>query len=122
MTSLIFNFNKKRKTLDHGTTTACYFGSLFHDSSLILAKSVTKFGQRAFVGKVNMTRLAPSDYLETPQESIENTLKFIKDVKDIGNPLVQPIITPRFALSVDMDLMKKLAKIAKDYNLNIQVS
>ncbi|XP_044264238.1 guanine deaminase [Tribolium madens] len=109
-----------RKTLDYGTTTACYFASLYDDSSLILANSVTKYGQRAFVGKVNMTKLAPSDYIETAQESIDNTLKFIKNVRAIGNPLVQPIITPRFALSVDMDLMKKLSDIAKEYNLNIQ--
>ncbi|EFA06106.1 guanine deaminase [Tribolium castaneum] len=109
-----------RKTLDYGTTTACYFASLYDDSSLILANSVTKFGQRAFVGKVNMTKLAPSDYVETAQESIDNTLKFIRNVRAINNPLVQPIITPRFALSVDMDVMKKLSLIAKEYNLNIQ--
>ncbi|RZC33337.1 guanine deaminase, partial [Asbolus verrucosus] len=109
-----------RKTLDHGTTTACYFGSLFHKSTLVLANSVIKYGQRAFVGKINMTKLAPDDYLETPQQSIDNTLKFIEEVKALGNPLVQPIITPRFALSVDMEHMKKLGAIAKEQNLRIQ--
>lgn len=34
---------------------------------------------------------------------------------------MKPIITPRFAVSLDMKTMKKLAEIAKEYNLNIQV-
>ncbi|XP_068894060.1 guanine deaminase [Tenebrio molitor] len=109
-----------RKTLDHGTTTACYFGSLFRDSTLVLASSVTRYGQRAFVGKINMTKLAPEDYVETAEKSIEDTLEFVKEVKNIGNPLLQPIITPRFALSVDMELMKKLGAIAKEQDLHIQ--
>ncbi|XP_063908467.1 guanine deaminase [Zophobas morio] len=109
-----------RKTLNHGTTTACYFGSLFYESSLLLATAVAELGQRAFVGKVNMTKLAPDDYVETPEESIENTLKFIKGVADLGNALVQPIITPRFALSVDLEHMKKLGVIAKERDLHIQ--
>lgn len=32
-----------------------------------------------------------------------------------------PIITPRFALSVDMDFMQKLGVLAKEENLRIQV-
>lgn len=36
--------------------------------------------------------------------------------------LVQPIITPRFAISCDDMLMKGLAEIAQKYQLNIQVS
>ena len=88
----------------------------------MLATAVAELGQRAFVGKVNMTKLAPDDYVETPEESIENTLKFIKGVADLGNALVQPIITPRFALSVDLEHMKKLGVIAKERDLHIQVS
>ncbi|KAJ8970933.1 hypothetical protein NQ314_000956 [Rhamnusium bicolor] len=109
-----------RKTLDHGTTTACYFASLFENSSIALVDAAIKHGQRAFVGKINMTTLAPDDYIETPSESIKTTKKFIEDVKAKKNDLVQPIITPRFALSVDMDLMKELGKIAKEQDLHIQ--
>jgi guanine deaminase len=67
-----------------------------------------------------MTKLAPEDYIETAEKSIEDTLEFVKEVKNIGNPLLQPIITPRFALSVDMELMKKLGAIAKEQDLHIQ--
>ncbi|XP_074040709.1 guanine deaminase isoform X2 [Leptinotarsa decemlineata] len=109
-----------RKNLDNGTTTACYFGVLFNDATKILVDSVKKYGQRALIGKINMTTLAPEDYLETPEESITNTLNFIEYVESIGSDLVKPIITPRFALSVEMDLMKKLGQIAKEKNLHIQ--
>ncbi|KAJ8924372.1 hypothetical protein NQ315_007168 [Exocentrus adspersus] len=111
-----------RKTLNHGTTTACYFGSLFADSSMELVDSVIKHGQRALIGKINMITLAPSDYLETRSESVARTESFIKAVLAKQNDLVQPVITPRFALSVDMDLMTELGRIAKQYDLHIQAS
>lgn len=37
------------------------------------------------------------------------------------NPLVQPIITPRFALSCDLNLMEMLGDLARKKNLHIQV-
>lgn len=42
-------------------------------------------------------------------------------VTNLQNSLVRPIITPRFALSCDMELMQELAKIAKTKDLPIQV-
>lgn len=47
----------------------------------MLVDSVITHGQRAFVGKINMTTLAPDDYIETPSESITNTEEFITHVK-----------------------------------------
>lgn len=78
-------------------------------------------GQRALVGKVNMIRLAPDDYIESPEASIKNTLRFIEEVKSKGCALVKPIITPRFALSVDMEHMVELGEIAQAHDLHIQV-
>lgn len=43
-----------RKTLKNGTTTACYYGTTHLESNLVLAETVVKCGQRAFIGKVNM--------------------------------------------------------------------
>lgn len=73
--------------MNHGTTTACYFASLYGKTSGILAKAAINLGQRAFIGKVNMTRLAPKEYLETPSENVENTRRFIEGVlrKKVGN-------------------------------------
>ncbi|XP_019866796.1 guanine deaminase [Aethina tumida] len=109
-----------RKTLSYGTTTATYFASLFDDSSMVLADAAITHGQRAFIGKINMTKLAPDNYVETVEQTLENTRKFVEDLTAKNIDLVQPILTPRFALSLEMDTMQKLSEIAKEYDLNIQ--
>ncbi|KAK0161849.1 hypothetical protein PV327_008256 [Microctonus hyperodae] len=109
-----------KRTLSVGTTTACYFASLYGNSSIILADKASQYRQRAFIGKVNMDRKRDDNYYEITEESLKNTEKFVRSVLDLNDPLVKPIITPRFALSCTMEVMKGLAKIAKDHNLNIQ--
>uniref|UniRef100_A0A2K5V8T4 Guanine deaminase n=1 Tax=Macaca fascicularis TaxID=9541 RepID=A0A2K5V8T4_MACFA len=70
-----------RRTLKNGTTTACYFGTVHTDSSLLLAEITDKFGQRAFVGKVCMD-LNDSfpEYKETTEESIKETERFVSEM------------------------------------------
>ncbi|XP_011693826.1 PREDICTED: guanine deaminase-like [Wasmannia auropunctata] len=109
-----------KRTIEMGTTTACYFASLYAEASVILAEKTAKLGQRAFIGKVNMNAPRDDGYCESTEKSIKNTLAFIKSIEQIGNPLVKPIVTPRFALSCDMELMRELAKIAKARDLHIQ--
>ncbi|XP_027470770.1 guanine deaminase isoform X2 [Zalophus californianus] len=67
-----------RRTLKNGTTTACYFGTIHTDSSLLLAEITDKFGQRAFVGKVcmDMNTTVP-EYKETTEESVKETERFV---------------------------------------------
>ncbi|XP_024947674.1 guanine deaminase isoform X9 [Cephus cinctus] len=120
------NFSEKvydvvvKRTLTMGTTTACYFASLYGESSVILGQKAAQFGQRSLIGKVNMNVKRNDGYCETTEESIINTKKFITDINKIESPLVKPIITPRFALSCDMELMKELAKLAKKFDVHIQ--
>lgn len=57
---------------------------------------------------------------ESTKASLEDNLEFIKNVLNLKSDLVQPIVTPRFAISCDMELLKELGKIAKEYNLHIQ--
>ncbi|XP_060536788.1 guanine deaminase isoform X2 [Cylas formicarius] len=109
-----------RKTLDCGTTTACYFASLFSDASLILADSCINHGQRAFVGKVSMTKSPLADYVETEEECVANVIKFVNDIISRNEDLVKPIITPRFALSLNMNEMAELGRIAANSDLHIQ--
>ncbi|XP_011262743.2 guanine deaminase [Camponotus floridanus] len=109
-----------KRSLQTGTTTACYFSCLYTEASVILAEKCSQFGQRAFVGKVNMNVPRDDGYYESTDKSIESTLAFIKAVEQIGNPIIRPIITPRHALKCDMELMQELAKIAKEKDLHIQ--
>ncbi|XP_022106133.1 guanine deaminase-like isoform X2 [Acanthaster planci] len=108
------------RTLKNGTTTASYFATIHKEASLRLAEIVARFGQRAFVGKVNMDSHSPDFYKETTEKSIQDTIWFIEQVQSMDNPLLTPIVTPRFACSCSIDLMKRLADIAEQYKLPIQ--
>ncbi|XP_064032544.1 guanine deaminase isoform X2 [Pogoniulus pusillus] len=70
-----------RRTLKNGTTTACYFATLYTDTSLLLADIIDKFGQRAFVGKVcmDMNDSVP-EYKEITADAIQETERFVKEL------------------------------------------
>ena len=63
-----------------GTTTICYFASLYREACLILAQKALSYGQRAFIGKLNMNAPRDDGYYESTEDSINNTLKFIDDL------------------------------------------
>ncbi|KAF5912729.1 hypothetical protein HPG69_007719 [Diceros bicornis minor] len=110
-----------RRTLKNGTTTACYFGTIHTDSSLLLAEITDKFGQRAFVGKVCMDlNDAVPEYKETTEESIKETERFVSEMLQRNYSRVKPIVTPRFSLSCSETLMSELGNIAKTHDLHIQ--
>lgn len=109
-----------RRTINCGTTLATYFATNHHDSSLILAKEAINQGQRALVGKVCSDSSSPDYYVEETANSLRDTEQFIQNVLKLNSPLVKPIITPRFALSCSMDLMKGLSVLAAKYDLHIQ--
>ncbi|XP_017879337.1 guanine deaminase-like isoform X2 [Ceratina calcarata] len=109
-----------RQTIKQGTTTACYFASLYSKASLILGQEALSIGQRAFIGKLSMNEKRSDNYYESTEDSIKNISKFIQDLDNLNSPLIKSIITPRFALSCDMTLMKELGTLAKEKNLRIQ--
>ncbi|KAG8231557.1 hypothetical protein J437_LFUL011735 [Ladona fulva] len=109
-----------RKTLDCGTTTACYFSTIHTNGSMVLVESIIEQGQRALVGKVNMNTNHPDYYGETTESSLKETQNFIDLLLNKKNDLVKPVITPRFAITCDMKLMKELASLAKKYDIHIQ--
>nr|XP_012135079.1 PREDICTED: guanine deaminase isoform X2 [Megachile rotundata] len=108
------------QTIMQGTTTACYFASLYTKASVILGQQVIKLGQRALIGKISMNENRSDGYYENTEDSIKNINKFIEEINKLNSPLVKPIITPRFALSCDMTLMKQLGKLTKEKNLHVQ--
>lgn len=93
---LIFIYFVKKKTLELGTTTACYFATIHANTALILAQEADRQNQRAFVGKVNMNVSSPVALQETLAETIAATEEFLRlfPVSD----LVKPVITPRLDL------------------------
>ncbi|XP_031834938.1 guanine deaminase isoform X2 [Nomia melanderi] len=117
--SQVFNAVVKH-TVAQGTTTACYFGSLYTKASVILGQIAAHIGQRALIGKLSMNVECADEYYETTEKSIINLKEFIKNIIELNSPLIKPIITPRFALSCDITLLKELGKLAKEKNVHIQ--
>ncbi|KAF8660610.1 hypothetical protein AX16_001589 [Volvariella volvacea WC 439] len=127
-----------KRVLDCGTTTCCYYGTLHLEATKILADIVDKKGQRAFVGKCNMNRNCPGYYQDlTSDDSIHNTTALISYIRALHHhhhqkpfdplspppkePLVQPILTPRFAIACSDELLSSLGELAKsDPTLHIQ--
>lgn len=69
------------RTLRNGTTTSCYYGTIHWKSTLKLAEVCEQFGQRAFVGKVNMDSNSSVELTETTAQSVSDTVKFIEAVQ-----------------------------------------
>ncbi|KAM0788104.1 hypothetical protein ACM66B_001272 [Microbotryomycetes sp. NB124-2] len=114
-----------QRLIDCGTTTVCYYGTL-HLTTANLAAICKRKGQRAFVGKCNMDRESAPDYQEaSAQQSLQDTREFIEFVRErLGQdavPLVQPIVTPRFAIACSDELLEGLGKmLAADATLPCQ--
>ena len=104
--------------IKNGTTRVCIFGSIHEESNLILMEELERAGVTGFVGKVNMDQNSSNELIETTEESLNQTIKFICDSKKFSN--VKPIITPRFTPTCSNELLMGLGNIARNNNLYIQ--
>ncbi|PWN46549.1 hypothetical protein IE53DRAFT_391275, partial [Violaceomyces palustris] len=90
-----------QRLIDSGTTTACYYATLHLEATKILAEICNERGQRAFVGKCQMDRNSPIDYVEkNASMSMEDTKEFIRFTRnlrpygqppDVSSPRIGPI-------------------------------
>jgi guanine deaminase len=103
--------------IKQGVTTASYYGSLHCEATKILADVCLEKGQRALVGKCNMNRNGASFYQD---ESAETSLKETRDVVehiasvDPRGELIAPVLTPRFAICCDEELLTGLGHIVQE--------
>ncbi|EFJ44340.1 hypothetical protein VOLCADRAFT_65103 [Volvox carteri f. nagariensis] len=109
-----------KRFLANGTTTAMYYGSLHLQPNLVLVDSIERLGQRAVVGKVNMDRHSPDDYIENTSDGLRDAEAFVTYTLDKKCSRIQPCITPRFIPTCTPELMKGLAAIASKYGCHIQ--
>ncbi|XP_075047834.1 guanine deaminase [Mixophyes fleayi] len=110
-----------KRTLRNGTTTACYFATIHTDASIVLAEMASQYGQRAFIGKVCMDRNNTyPKYIESTEESIRETKRFVEVLKNKKYERVKPIVTPRFGISCTEKLLNELGKYADEHQLHIQ--
>lgn len=110
--------------LRQGITTASYYGSMHAEATNVLAELCWEKGQRAFVGKCNMNRNAPDYYRDASVESsLADTEKCIQHIRKIDpqGKLLKHVLTPRFAITCDPELLAGLGQIAaKNPDLPIQ--
>ncbi|KAJ5569513.1 uncharacterized protein N7459_008943 [Penicillium hispanicum] len=103
--------------IQQGITTASYYGSHHGEATRILADVCLDKGQRALVGKCNMNRNAPDWYRDSSvADSLRETRELIQHVRNLDpdSNLVKPILTPRFAISCESEILRGLGTIATE--------
>ncbi|TYZ60604.1 hypothetical protein PybrP1_004272 [[Pythium] brassicae (nom. inval.)] len=110
-----------QRHLFNGTTTCSYFATVHLEASKALADIVGDLGQRGFVGKVNMDRNCTDALREATADSIEHTREFVAYVQSKKNPLVTPVVTPRFVPSTSSELMAALGAISREHEPKLPV-
>ncbi|MDO4438707.1 MAG: amidohydrolase family protein [Eubacteriales bacterium] len=102
------------------TTRLVAFGTIHTDATLMLMDLMEESGVVSCIGKVNMDRNSPDYLVETTEESMRETRRWLEEVckKDYKNTM--PILTPRFIPSCTDELMKDLGKLSKENNLPLQ--
>ena len=104
---------------NEGTTRAVIFATIHAEATEILMNLLEEKGIVAYVGKVNMDRNCPDTLMENSDESIKNTLDWIKNCSK-KYKFVKPIITPRFVPSCTSYLMNELGNIAVNNTIPVQ--
>ncbi|WP_461866642.1 guanine deaminase [Thermococcus sp.] len=105
--------------LRNGTTTAVVYSSPHKEATEIAFQEAEKSGIRAVIGQVLMDRNGPEELLITPE-------KATKDIREVASrwhgsdDRLFYAVTPRFAVSCTMELMKRAAQTAKELDLYIQ--
>ena len=106
-----------------GTTTAVYFSSNHLDATTALARTCARHGQRALVGRVAMDHPngTPEWYRDAGAVAgVEASAESIEAVLDIGDPRVEPIITPRFTPACTDALLEGLGELAASTGVRVQ--
>ncbi len=106
------------KTLiQNGTTRVVMFSSIHREATHILMEELEAAGVTGYVGKVNMDRNSPDYLVETTQQSLTETRRWLEEC---SYKHVKPIITPRFTPSCTDELMEGLGALAKEYQVPVQ--
>lgn len=99
-----------------GTMRSSVFASAHPEATRILMSLFREAGLGAYVGLVGMDRNCP----EAVQNTTEQVQAFLEDVVKESDPLVRPIITPRFIPTCSRGMLKMMGEKAKAYRLPVQ--
>ncbi len=102
------------------TTRASVFATIHRPATELLMKKMAEAGFSAYVGKLNMDRNSKYGLIETMEESVEETERWLEETNSPEYGNIKPIITPRYTPSCTDSLMEQLGKIAKKYKVPVQ--
>ncbi len=103
-----------RRLLASGTTAICAYGSVHHAGTRAAMESLAAAGLRGRMGQVLMDQEAPEDLLR-PAPQLLDEAAALEPVRRI-----EPIVSPRFAVSCTMELMQGAANLARERGWWIQ--
>lgn len=102
----------------NGTMRCAVYATIHRDTTLLLARLLQESGMGAYIGLVGMDRNCPEYLQNSTTEVIRDTTQLLQ-VLD-GDPLVHPIVTPRFVPSCSSEMMDALGKLAIRKNIPVQ--
>ncbi len=108
-----------QELVKNGTTTASVYSSPFKDATDIAFQEAAKIGIRAIMGQVLMDINVP-DELKIDVDTAKRDIMELANKWNSYKNMLYYAVTPRFAVSCSMNLMKEVTKIAKDLGLYIQ--
>ncbi|GAA5996587.1 uncharacterized protein JCM10292_003071 [Rhodotorula paludigena] len=112
-----------QRLLQNGTTAASVFGTISVEANLVLAQAFLDAGIRGQIGKVAMDQHSIPTYVETTSSSLSATRTFIERMRVLDpapQPLVEPVITPRFVPTCSLELLRGLADLARETGTRVQ--
>ena len=105
--------------LRNGTTTAVVFSSSHREATEIAFEEAMKSGMRAVIGQVLMDMNGPEELLTTPERAVEDIKAVASRWHGFDGRLFYAV-TPRFAVSCTMELMRAAAEVAREMDLYVQ--
>lgn len=102
-----------------GTTRVSMFSSIHREGTHVLMEELERAGVTGYVGKVNMDRNSPPFLVETTEESLRETRRWLEEC-EARYTRVRPILTPRFTPSCTDGLMQALGALAEEKGLRVQ--
>jgi len=105
-----------------GTMRSCVYATVHTESTLVLMRLFQEAGMGALVGKVGMNRNCPEELIESVEEMVKGYEALMKVQCSTHNaqPLVRPIITPRFIPSCTPEMLRACGELAAKYQLPVQ--
>jgi guanine deaminase len=101
------------------TTRVCVFATIHREATELLMSILNDYGFGGYIGKVNMDRNSINGLIETTEESIKETEKWLHNTLSKYS-LIHPIITPRYIPSCTDSLMERLGALIEEYKVPIQ--